>query len=300
MVQTQRNSSFELLRLIAQYFIVVYHILLFWFVLEGRNDNPMFFKAFWIPLHIGVILFVLISGYFGIRTSIKGLFRIVFPMLIYGLGFYVLNQFLHGESLQLKKLFFVSNTGYWFMRTYLYLYLVAPMINRIIPALTSKTRFLFLGILAWMSCFVGLFFDQSFHEGYNLVHFVFLYLIGNTLYVYRDNINKVPLIGIIIAYLLVNVMSIGTWLSFIGKSFEDECWHLAFEYNSLVLIANAVLFFIPFMRISIHSKVINSLASSCLAIYLIHSGSLMFRGPIRDVAYWVQEYANNRGGGKFY
>ena len=74
MDKQNRNSSFELLRIIAQYMIVVYHILLFWFVLDNPRYEPMF-KVAWIPLHVGVILYVLISGYFGIHFSIKGLCR---------------------------------------------------------------------------------------------------------------------------------------------------------------------------------------------------------------------------------
>jgi hypothetical protein len=35
--QSCRNSSFELLRLFAQYMIVVYHILLFWFINIGTQ-----------------------------------------------------------------------------------------------------------------------------------------------------------------------------------------------------------------------------------------------------------------------
>ena len=54
-----RQSCFELLRLISMFFIILYHLLL-WFV----QDNPshVVLKALWLPLHVGVICFVLISG----------------------------------------------------------------------------------------------------------------------------------------------------------------------------------------------------------------------------------------------
>ena len=61
---TKRDSSFELIRVIAQYFIVLYHILL---VIVYKNTNIEFYHAIWLPLHIGVPLFVMISGYFRIK-----------------------------------------------------------------------------------------------------------------------------------------------------------------------------------------------------------------------------------------
>ena len=116
MDKENRNSSFELLRIIAQYMIVVYHILLFWFVLDNPGYEPMF-KVAWIPLHIGVILYVLISGYFGIRFSIKGLFHILSQLFVYGLGLYLLSHFIYGDEIKIRRLFFISNTKSAFFAT---------------------------------------------------------------------------------------------------------------------------------------------------------------------------------------
>lgn len=41
------------------------------------------YQGIQIPLHIGVILFVLISGYFGIKRSFKGLIRLLTMTAIY-------------------------------------------------------------------------------------------------------------------------------------------------------------------------------------------------------------------------
>lgn len=70
----ERESSYELIRVIAQYFIVLYHLLL---VIVYKNTNVEFYRAIWIPLHIGVPLFVMISGYFGIKTDVRRLFKLI-------------------------------------------------------------------------------------------------------------------------------------------------------------------------------------------------------------------------------
>ena len=76
---SQRQSSFELMRLLAQFMIVYYHILLF----LSATENSQIIKALQIPVHIGVPLFVIISGYFGIKPSPKGLLKLLSIMFIY-------------------------------------------------------------------------------------------------------------------------------------------------------------------------------------------------------------------------
>ena len=47
-----RNSAIELLRLLAMFMIVYYHLILFF--IEPIDANPIY-KAIQIPFHIGVI-----------------------------------------------------------------------------------------------------------------------------------------------------------------------------------------------------------------------------------------------------
>ena len=60
--------------------IIAYHLLLFFVCVESD------FVAYWalqLPLHIGVILFVLISGYYGIRPSLRGFCKLMLPVIFY-------------------------------------------------------------------------------------------------------------------------------------------------------------------------------------------------------------------------
>ena len=68
-----RQSNIELLRLFAMVCIIVYHMLCFTIV--PLAPDIKLFKAMQIPLHIGVPLFFLISGYFVIRNYLKGFIR---------------------------------------------------------------------------------------------------------------------------------------------------------------------------------------------------------------------------------
>lgn len=285
---SQRESSFELMRIIAQYMIIIYHILLVFFYNECENPD-LLYKAIWIPLHIAVPCYVLVSGYFGIKFSLKGLFRIIANLFIYGLCLYLIRVYaLHETHLVIRKtLFFVSSTGWWFVRIYLYLYLLAPVINRMIKSLSVQNRVLVLILLAWISCWCGFMnFEPSLYEGKNLVHFCFLYLLGNTLSLYKEKLNQIATYKVIIAYLLVNTISAGGDYALLKAPQNTLLFNLFFSYNSMILILNAILFFMFFMRIKIKSGFINYIATSSLAIYMLHM--FILRHCFMDIVLWIQ------------
>ena len=293
-VNEERNSAFELLRLVAQYMIVVYHIILFWYLKNEASLTPEIHKAICIPLHIGVILYVLISGYFGIRFSLKGVIKIIANLFLYGFIFTVIGHLWLGDHFGPSKFFFVSNSPFWFVNVYLMLYMLAPLLNVVINRLSNNNRLLLLLLLLWASGYVGLLgFDDSLHAGKNLLNFILVYLIGNTLSIHKERLNIVPLWKIITAYIVVNVMSISMYLLAVGSPIEELSYDIAFRYNSPLLMLNAVLFFIPFMRMKFHSKVINYLAGSCFAIYLIHSSNLFLRHPIRWSVMEIQSFTSD-------
>lgn len=286
-----RNSSFELLRIIAQYMIVVYHILLFCFINNGTSINPIIHKSICIPLHIGVILYVLISGYFGIRFSLKSVFRIVANLFVYGLIFALISHFCFGDKFGPSKIFFISNSPFWFVNVYLMLYFLSPLLNKLKIGLTFTNRIILLAILVWISCYIGLLgFDKSLALGKNLIHFTLIYFIGDTLSLYRDRINKTPLLYVIFLYFVINLFSIAIYITMPSSEFV---YSIAFNYNSPLLIANAICFFIPFMRIEFYSRSINYIATSCLAIYLIHFANLFMQHPIKYASLAIQSITDD-------
>ena len=88
-----RESNYELLRLIAMFFIVWYHLLLKFIV--PVDDAPVY-KAIYLPLHVAVICFVLISGYFHIKPSVRGVAKLLFPLLMYYLPLTVIEMSVDG------------------------------------------------------------------------------------------------------------------------------------------------------------------------------------------------------------
>ena len=91
-----RESSFELLRIIAQYMIVFYHILLF--IVYADTGSPIY-KAMWLPLHIGVPLFVIISGYFGIKANVKRLIKLLGLVFVFQVPYLIISNIIGGERI---------------------------------------------------------------------------------------------------------------------------------------------------------------------------------------------------------
>ena len=71
LVKKERESNFELLRLIAMIFIVLYHFCSS--VKAGIDTENRWILLGYTIFHIGVPVFILISGYWTIKLSIRKL-----------------------------------------------------------------------------------------------------------------------------------------------------------------------------------------------------------------------------------
>lgn len=288
-----RESSFELLRILAQFFIVFYHLLLN--VVFPDTGDPLY-RALWLPLHIGVVLFVLISGYFGIRPGVKGLVRLVGTLAVYHLPLALCHRAIDGGGdlgHWLAVGCFVSATHFWFVRTYLCLYLLAPVINRFLHRIAPKERIALLAALAFVSHYVGsVGCDPSLAGGKNLATFLFLYAAGDTLRACRSSwLPYRRTCGLI--WILLNaglVVLFTCWTSPVGRAVFSRMW---FSYCSFGLLASALLFFVWIGGLRFSSPLVNRVARSSLAIYLLHGAPLV---ALHVIAPFVVRYVCPLGG----
>lgn len=277
-----RQSNMELLRIVAMLSIIIYHLFFHNF---SRLSSDPFFIGIQMPLHYGVLLFILISGYFGIKASPKGLFRLVVTLFC----FHVISigiTFFTGQSLSsYSSLFFISLTPYWFFREYILLYLLSPMIEIFI---SNRQRLLYLlGVTCFFSAYMGGIwqFDYLSH-GHNCVHFIFLYTLGRFFVDKMVWIKKISLKLLIIMVLLFNTVPFTLYYYF--PSLRQHLFLLNYSYASPLIILNAILLFSLFIRIDIGQiKWLNSLATTVFVTYLVHESA-----PIRDIvatrfAIWV-------------
>lgn len=278
MPQNERQSNIELLRCFAMLCIIVYHLCLF--ALGGVPTGTRLYQALQIPLHIGVPLFVLISGYFGIRFSLRGLMRLcskgyfyfvpllVIPMVVGHFG---------GVKDVLKSVFIFGFDAQWYLNTYLYLFLFSPVINRYLEQITKTQRFYLLGILAFMSIYIGNVTegDVSLVEGKNLTNFLLLYVIGNTIRHYQGVINACSQRKLVVSYLLFNALLVVGFMSV--PLLAGKIWKYSYAYDSPIIMVNSIWVFAIFSKLRVQSRFVNWLGSSVFACYLLQCPSVVWK-----------------------
>lgn len=292
LIKPQRDSSYELLRILSQVFIVLYHLCYIW---QGDpyRTTP-FFQAVCLPLHIGVVIFVLLSGFFTIKASSKGLIKLLSIFIVYTLPEIVFGVISSNDILyQIQNLFFLSNTHFWFIKTYLFLYLVSPMINLWLNNANEKKRWYMLTVFAFVACYMATTGgDKAMVSGKNLVNFIFLYLVGNQLWFYRERWQKISTLLLIGIFITMNAILMGAILQnipIVTKIVKS----LAFPYSSPLLLLNSIVFFMIIGKQKIQSHTINYAATSSLAIYLIHGNRPYVRMLHEEVCVFFQGCTNN-------
>lgn len=269
----ERKSNIELLRIVAMLFVVLLHANYFSL---GRvditdiiiNPIPAFFKAYLEQLCIVCVnVFVLISGWFGIRPTLKGGLSLLFQVFFFHI-LIILVLLAIGESIPASGFYrlFYEDSPYWFVIAYLILYAVSPILNAFIETVNVRTYlsvlvsfFLLEFAFGWMSNVAG----AVYNEGYSAISFMGLYLLARYLYKYPTKIITFSIPQNIMLYFLCSLLPI--LLFFLTKR---EFNYMA--YTSPFVISASVFFFMAFNKMKFSNKVINYLACSSFAIYLVH------------------------------
>lgn len=287
MLQKQRQGNMELLRCFAMLCIIVYHLLLF---ALGNNTGTKLYQALQIPLHIGVPLFVLISGYFGIHFSLRGLMRLCSKAYIYFIPLGLIPALIGGqEGIKdlLKHVFILGFDAQWYLNTYLYLFLFSPILNRYLIDITNSQRMYLLLTLAFMSIYIGNVTegDVSLVEGKNLTNFILLYVIGNTIRNGQQFINMISQRKLICGYVMFNVLLVLGFMYI--PILSGKIWKYSFAYNSPIIMLNSIWVFAIFSKLHISSKLVNWAGRSIFACYLLQCPSVVwkkcFEHPIRQL-----------------
>lgn len=191
-----RNPNHELLRLLAMYMIVFIHanMYLFHFV-DGRLGLILNGMVNGI-CNIGVTCFILISGYYGVKFSVRKFVKMECMMISYSLLEMVflcltVPEQMQGTALleQLVKSFLPFITRkYWFYSAYVCLFFLSGYVQKFIDCLSREAfRKLLLLLLTLFSVLPTLFyFEQIPDNGKGLVQMLMVYMTGRYIRMYRD------------------------------------------------------------------------------------------------------------------
>ena len=192
----------------------------------------------------------------------------------------------------LKNISPINYQDYWFLANYVLLYLISPILNKVINN-SSKNEFrkillvLFFIISILPSLTAQIAFNNNY--GYSLSNFILLYFIGAYLRCYF-NINKFKklsvvnspsfLVFIFLGIVLLNVLFYYLAIKLAGFNFmtkyiSDVIISSTFSYDNPLVIFQTIVYFIFFSSLTINNKFINMLSKTTLGVYLIHTNKLL-------------------------
>ena len=287
-----RQSNIELLRLIAMLLIIVGHTpLLSLLSKQPITDTPLTsfltfgFKGLTI---CSVDVFVLISGWFGIRYKGERLLSLLFQTLFFSIIVYTTLalwkplQYLNLDALSTIIMF--HSDDYWFIKAYIGLYLFAPMLNKYIEAATEKQLRIFLIIFYTFQTIYGwlnLYGAHWFEGGFSMVSFCGLYILARYVRLYFKEERKYFWLTLYMsAGLLIGLMC------FVLALMDLNIYGRLLTYTNPLVVCEALFVLLFFQNLNFKSKYINYLAASCLAMYLLHAHPLVlwpiFRATINN------------------
>lgn len=278
----QRNSSFELLRIICMAFIVLGH-----YAVQGEyvfEDNYLTLNKIILNIisfggNLANNIFILISGYYLIESkfNFKKILKLIIKMfsysmlsiiICYGLGIIKFNFVDFAK--ELMPIIF----GPWFVVYYMIIYFMSPFLNKMLKSLKKEQYKILIIFLILIYSIIPNFTKNAWTFS-NIDLFIIMYVIGAYLRLHTT-VNKVDNkynIIVSVMMLIMMIMSIIV-LTILGYALNSEVIKNNVRYftvsNSIFTIISSVCIFKYFKNMYFINKKINYIASSTLGVYLIH------------------------------
>lgn len=273
MKKVKRNSSIELYRILAMLFVLIVHCngwLVGGIPDEFDEQNISLFRVSQATIQAitctCVNMFLLISGYFGLKLKWESILNIYLLLISVTIPFYLISCSL-GENFSisqlLRRFMAISRSGY-FVECYLLLMFFSPVLNSFIEKMGKN-------IIAWVLAFwaIEVYFefllhdeDLSFKDGYSFIHFVLIYMLGRTLFLYKDCLLQISSYKYISLYFLFTLIIL---IIYLGLDMP-----FVYSYCSPFNILATCSLFLLFTKHIFYNRWINWIASSTFAVYVIH------------------------------
>ena len=290
----QRQTNFELLRILAMFLIVSFHLSFkSGFSFDEPSADTLLVKTLWLLGELGVNLFMLVTGYFLVQS--RGAKSHKFILLLAQILFYyfttsLIVSFIQGVTLGGKRdlllLFFPTILGkYWYATAYVILYILSPWINSLIRSLSQSSFLKLICTLLILYSLIPTFFGVVTGNPEGLLFYTRLlwlfviYLCGAYFHLYRfalfSNAAKpAALFAISFASMVLGILAISFNQNLFARIGTTE-WAYFWPPNTLPMFLASIGLFGVFLNLKIpRNRLINKIASTTFGIYLIHDGPL--------------------------
>lgn len=300
----KRNSKLELLRIISIIMIIISHYTVHNYIIN--YTLPLGFNRFILEFsllgNIGVIIFILISGYFMInqtKIKLKKLIKLVFQVLFYSCFIYILLVILKYNTFNtvdfIKACLPITFKEYWFATAYILLYVFSPFINIFLNSLNKEKYIVFIGLEIATFSILPIVTNNDFY-GNELIQFIMFYSIGGYIRLHISELDakfkktNMYLLFLSIFFLAFSIIIFDVlgikYDFFLNKS------SYFFQRNSPITLMLAVSLFNIFVFTKPkYNKIINELSSLTFGVYIIHDNKYI-RTIIWSKIFKISNYVN--------
>lgn len=292
MKKQNRSTNMDIARILAMLFIISNHLVvngLDWTSVSTRDvsSNVLFYcvggvlEAFLI---IGVNVFFLLSGYFRIQFRWKNLLSIVLTVYIYMFLIQIIGIWVGFNKVDktLLVFFLQSLDQYWFLLVYIFLMLLAPLLNIIVENISREQASQFVFVFLVFFCAVA-FVDNNeklgINRGFSLVSACCLYLVGA---LYKKGYVFSSLFRTKNKSLCVWLLSCGANALLIVFSITVLKWgklgSILLMYNNPIVVISSVSFVAMFSQLKCEvtgmmKGFLTMFGSNTIAVYILHSSN---------------------------
>ena len=285
-----RASNIELLRIISMILIIMHH-----FSVHGcfpftpdLTFNKVFLQVFGLGGKAGVVAFVMITGYFMVSSSFKlhKFVKLVGQIWFYSIAMLGVAMGLGLDTVTSRNMILALlpiGAMSWFAQNFLVLYLLTPIINRVLRWLQRKyyVMLLVVSTVIWFLIPTALnLWPNVPHTTFGFKHifsFVIFYSMGAYIKLYGSHITKkigiifsaIGFVGAFLGDILVDV------LAMTNPVYMKQIFYFTQNDYGFFQLLLGIGLFIIFLKAKItYRPWINVVASTTFGIYLLHDNKL--------------------------
>jgi hypothetical protein len=284
-MEKKRDSNMELLRIVSMVLVLITHAC---YVSLGPPTQADITASYSSSImrslseslsDVGVNTFILISGWFGIRSRLSRFVEFIFQIYFLEVLLYAMMKVL-GLTGTIGidgwiELFFFRYGTYWFIKAYIVLYIFAPLLNAFVENCSRKQLQFFLISFYIVQTIYGFYINIGwFSNGYSPMSFMGLYLLARYMRLYPSWFAKFDKSVDVTLYFLVSLITALCSLSM--TYFFGKVGTVLFQNSCPLMIISSVYFFLFFTKISFQNNYVNWVSASCFAAYLVHCSPFIF------------------------
>lgn len=276
----QRQSNIELLRILSIFLITMHHLVVHGADACGYLSTYMFDQGKWgIIINsfciVGVNVFILISGWFGIKSPIKASVHLIFTFIVLSTLMNVGLYLCQGGFENLNIITTYKFTRYWFLYDYILLALISPYVERSIKYLSYRVYTILIIMATLMNVIVCYWFEKFNSDGYGLLNFIYLYYLAR--YIRRmceeGILTKIRSGYFALSYFVISIILAAAYFLLIYIGYGEIIGGVRyFSYNNpLVLLSSCSLFAAFATSKPFYSNWVNTLAKGVFSVYIVQT-----------------------------